>query len=98
MASAPNVLPLAEQWHRRLLVLALVLGVGGGIAAVVYSEFTGFGTDRFFGDPTSDPFSGEWWWIPLLSGSAVVVVALRKWAGVPGKVPGAVAYARKGWV
>lgn len=79
-------------------MLALVLGVGGGVAAVLYSEFTGFGTDLIFGDPSSDPFSGEWWWIPLLSGGAVLVVALRRWAGVSGKVPGAVAYARSGWV
>jgi H+/Cl- antiporter ClcA len=80
------------------LVLALLIGAVGGLAAVVYTEFTGFGTDLFFGDPSSEPFSGQWWWIPLLSGGAVVVVALRRWTGVADKVPGAVAYARKGWV
>jgi H+/Cl- antiporter ClcA len=89
---------MAQGWYRRLLVVALVLGVGGGVAALVYSGFTGFGTDLFFGDPTSDPWSGKWWWIPLVSGGAVAVVALRERLGVTGKVPGAVAFARRGWV
>ena len=91
-------LPIEDSWYRRLLVLSIALGVGGGVAAVLYSEFTGFGTNLFFGDPTSDPFSGRWWWIPLLSISAVLVVLARRRAGVDGPVPGAVAYARKGWV
>jgi H+/Cl- antiporter ClcA len=98
MAGTSPVLPLAEAWYRRLLVVALLLGVGGGLAAVVYIWFTGFGTDLLFGDPTSDPFSGNWWWIPLLSMGAMGVAFLRQWTGVADKVPGAVAYARQGWV
>jgi len=89
---------MAQAWYRRLLAVALVLGGGGGVAALAYSGFTGFGTDLFFGDPTSDPWSGKWWWIPLVSGGAVLVVALRSWWSVPEKVPGAVAFARRGWV
>jgi len=89
---------MSETWYRRLLVLALVLGGGGGIAALVYSGFTGFGLDLFFGEPTSDLWSGEWWWIPLVPGGAVLVVALRRWWSVPDKVSGAVAFARHGWV
>ena len=91
-------LPVEDAWYRRLLTLSIVLGVGGGVAAVLYTEFTGLGTSLLFGDPTSDPFSGRWWWIPLLSVSAVVVVLARRWAGVDGPIPGAVAYAKKGWV
>ena len=91
-------LPVQDGWYRRLLILSVALGVGGGVAAVLYSEFTGFGTGLLFGDPTSDLFSGRWWWIPLLSVSAVVVVLARRWAGVDGPIPGAVAYAKKGWV
>lgn len=98
MAETSPVLPLAEAWYRRLLVVALFLGVGGGLAAVAYMWFTGFGTDLLYGDPTSDPFSGNWWWIPLVSVGAMGVVLLRRWTGVAGKVPGAVAYARQGWV
>jgi len=98
VAETSPVLPLAEAWYRRLLVVALFLGVGGGLAAVAYMWFTGFGTDLLYGDPTSDPFSGNWWWIPLVSVGAMGVVLLRQWTGVAGKVPGAVAYARQGWV
>lgn len=98
MAETSPVLPLAEAWYRRLLVVALFLGVGGGLAAVAYMWFTGSGTDLLYGDPTSEPFSGNWWWIPLVSVGAMGVVLLRRWTGVAGKVPGAVAYARQGWV
>ena len=98
MTETAPVLPLDDTWYRRLLVLALVLGVGGGFAAVLYMWFTGIGTDLLFGDPTSEPFSGKWWWIPLLSVGAMGVVALRQRTGVAGAVPGAVAFARQGWV
>lgn len=98
MASAPDILPLTAAWYRRLLGLSILIGAGAGLAAVAYSEFTAIGTDFFFGDPTSDPFSGEWWWIPLLSAGAMLIVWLRRRAGVAGDVPGAVAYARRGWV
>ena len=98
MAETPAVIPLAEPWYRRLLVVAIVLGVAGALAAVVYTWFTGFGTDLLFGEPTSALFSGKWWWIPLLSAGAVTVVLLRQWAKVADRVPGAVAYARRGWV
>ena len=89
---------MTQPWYRRLLLIAFVLGIGGGVAALVYSGFTGFGTSLFFGEPTSEPWSGNWWWILLVSGGAVLVVALRRWWSVPEEVPGAVAYARKGWV
>lgn len=98
MAEAPTILPLAEAWYRRLLVVALVLGAGGALAAVLYMWFTGLGINTLFGDPTSGLFSGRWWWVPLLSAGAVVVVLLRQWTGVNDVVPGAVAYARRGWV
>ena len=91
-------LPMSEPLYRRLLLVAVVVGVGGGVVGLVYSAFTGFGQDLFFGDPTSEPWSGEWWWIPLVSGGAVLVVVLRKLWGVPKNVAGAVAYVRAGWV
>jgi H+/Cl- antiporter ClcA len=92
------MLPLDERWYRRLLVVALGLGVAGGIFALVYSLATGWGIRFFFGEPTSEPFSGQWWWVPLISGGAVLVAVLRARTGTTGRIPGAVAYARKGWV
>lgn len=92
------MLPLSEVWYRKLLVAALVLGVGGGVIALVYSGVTNFGIGRFYGEPTAEVWSGQWWWIPLVSGGAVLVVALRGLWKVPEKVPGAIAFAKRGWV
>ena len=92
------MLPVANPLYRRLLLVALILGVAGGFIGLVYSAFTGFGNDLFFGDPTSEPWSGQWWWIPLVSGGAVLVTALRKLWSVPEHVSGAIAYVRAGWV
>ena len=39
------MLPLSEYWYRKLLLIAIVLGVGGGLIALAYSGFTEFGTD-----------------------------------------------------
>ena len=98
MSDHATMLPVSEAWYRRLLGLALVLGIGGGAAALLYSGVTGYGTNLFFGEPTQEPWSGQWWWIPLGSGGAVVVVLLRRSWSVPDKVPGAVGLARRGWV
>ena len=92
------MLPLSEAWYRKLLAAALVLGVAGGVIALVYSGVTNFGIDRFYGEPTTDAWSGQWWWIPLVSGGAVLVVFLRGLWTVPDKVPGAIAFAKRGWV
>ncbi|MCJ7780799.1 MAG: chloride channel protein [Acidimicrobiia bacterium] len=89
---------MSEVWYRKLLVAALVLGVGGGVIALVYSGVTNFGIGRFYGEPTAEVWSGQWWWIPLVSGGAVLVVALRGLWKVPEKVPGAIAFAKRGWV
>ena len=92
------MLPLSEAWYRKLLVAALVLGVGGGVVALVYSGITNFGIDLFYGEPTTDVWSGQWWWIPLVPGGAVLVVVLRGRLKVSEKVPGAIAFANRGWV
>jgi H+/Cl- antiporter ClcA len=92
------VLPLSESWYRKLLVAALVLGVAGGAIALVYSGVTNFGIGRLYGEPTTDAWSGQWWWIPLVSGGAILVMFLRGLWKVPEKVPGAIGFAKRGWV
>lgn len=92
------MLPLDEHWYRRLLLVALALGAAGGVFALIYSGVTGWSIDLFFGEPTSEPFSGQWWWVPLVSGGALIVAFLRARTGVAGQVPGAIAMAAKGWV
>jgi H+/Cl- antiporter ClcA len=88
------MLPLTENWYRRQLVAAVYLGVFGGIFALVFSFVTTWAIDRLFGDPVSDPWSGEWWWIVLTAGGAVLVTGMRKAMAVPGEVPGAIAMAK----
>jgi H+/Cl- antiporter ClcA len=92
------MLPVDEAWYRRLLVLALGLGLAGGVFALLYSGITLWGIGRLFGDPSHEPWSGQWWWVPLVAAGAVLVVFLRQRAGVDGPVPGAIALARRGWV
>ncbi len=92
------MLPLDERWYRRLLGIALGLGAVAGIFALVFHVVTGRSMGLFFGEPSSEPFSGQWWWIPLISAGALLVAVLRARAGVAGHVPGAVAFAMKGWV
>ncbi len=92
------MLPIADQWYRRLLAVAVALGVAGGLFALVYSGLTTTGIAFFFGEPTSELFSGQWWWIPLVAVGALVVVAIRQRTGLSGEVPGGIALVRVGWV
>jgi H+/Cl- antiporter ClcA len=92
------VASLSDGWYRKLLSVALVLGLGAGAAALLFTAATGLGIDLIFGDPRSDPWSGEWWWIPVVSGGAVLVALMRRSWKVPQKVPTAVGFARQGWV
>lgn len=88
------MLPLAEAWYRKQLVAAVFLGVFGGLFTLAFSVITTWSIDRLFGDATSDLWSGEWWWIALTAGGAVLVTAMRKALTVPDEVPGAIAMAK----
>jgi len=92
------MLPVTEGWYRRLLLGALLLGGAGAVFALAYSGVTEAGMDLIFGEVSQDPWSGEWWWIPLVAGGALVVAVLRRYGGVADEVPGTIAYARKAWV
>jgi len=85
------VLPLTEAWYRKQLLVAVFLGVFGGIFALAFSVGTTWAIDGLFGDAASDPWSGEWWWIALTASGAVLVTAMRKMMAVPDEVPGAIA-------
>jgi H+/Cl- antiporter ClcA len=88
------MLPLAEAWYRRQLLAAVALGLLGGVFALAFSVITNWAIDLLFGDATSDLWSGEWWWIALTAGGAVLVTAMRKALTVPDEVPGAIAMAK----
>jgi H+/Cl- antiporter ClcA len=88
------MLPLTDAWYRKQLLVAVFLGVFGGLFALAFSVGTTWAIDGLFGDPTSDLWSGEWWWIVLTAGGAVLVTAMRKALSVPDEVPGAIAMAK----
>ncbi len=92
------MLPLDDRAYQRLLFAALGLGVTGGVFALAYSLLTSWGIDLFFSEPTSDLFSGQWWWIPLIGAGALLVTWLRVRARADGEISGAVAFVRAGWV
>jgi H+/Cl- antiporter ClcA len=92
------MLPLGESWYRRLLLFAVALGLAGGLISLAYSGVTGLPIRGLFGEPSADPWSGRWWWIPLVAAGGLAVAALRRLWSVSDDVPGAVALAEAGWV
>jgi len=84
------VLPFDLPWYRRLIGVAFILGLAGGVYGLVYLGVTGEFIDLFFGDADSTWWSGEWWWIPLIAAGGLTVAALRQMWSVPEKVPGGV--------
>ena len=84
------MLPLDQPWYRRLLAYAFALGLSAGLLGLGYLAITGAGIDLFFGDPTTEVWSGEWWWIPLVAVGGVSVAALRKVWSTPDETPGAI--------
>lgn len=93
-----SMLPIAERWYRELIGAAVLIGGFGGLLALAYSGVTTTIIEWVFGAPTSEPFSGAWWWIPFVAVGALVVAFLRARLQVAGEVPGAVACFKRGWV
>ncbi len=83
-------MPFDEPWYRRLLGVAVVLGVTGGVSSLAYLGLTGAVIDVFFDRGGSTLWSGEWWWIPLVAFGGLVVAGLRKAWDVPEKTPGGI--------
>ncbi len=57
-------LPIDQPWYRQLLALAVVVGGVLALLGLGYLGLTGAITDRVFGTPRIDAWSGDWWWIP----------------------------------
>ena len=85
------MLPFDVPWYRRLLGVAVLLGVAGGVLGLIYLGATGWAIARIFAESDGAAWSGEWWWIPLVAFGGFVVVVLRTAWHVPEKVPGGVA-------
>jgi H+/Cl- antiporter ClcA len=92
------MLPLGKSWYKRLLLLALVLGGGGGVLALAFNGITGAGIGFFFGDTGTGWWAGRWWWIPLTALGGLAVSVLRRMWKVPRDVPSPIQLAHVAWV
>lgn len=92
------MVPLEKPWYRRLLILSAVIGVAGGLLAVIFMGITGTATGFLFGNIGTGWWDGRWWWIPLTALGGMVVALLRKTWKISRYVPGAIALAHKTWV
>jgi len=85
-------------WYRQLLAIAAVMGLIIGMLGLAYLGITGGLTDRIFGDPRIDTWSGDWWWIPFIAAGGLMAAAVRSWLKITDDVPGGVAVIESGKV
>ncbi len=93
-----TALPIDQPWYRQLLAIAVAMGLVIGLLGLVYLGITGGLTDRIFGDPRIDTWSGDWWWIPFIAAGGLVAAAVRSWLKITDHVPGGVAVIESGTV
>ncbi len=96
--STPSLLPLDRRWYRELLVVAAIVGAVVGVLGLAYLGVTGAIAEVIFGEPRTQVWSGEWWWVAVTATGGLVAMALRGWWGVPKQVPGGVAVIESGRV
>ena len=93
MSSASEPVPVPFGQTRGFWILmgyALLLGVVGAVAGLVFLGVTGAGNNWY---DVSDPgwFGGQWWWVAVTAGAGVVVGLLRSLTKLPAKIPGLIA-------
>jgi H+/Cl- antiporter ClcA len=73
-----------------LMGYALLLGVVGAVAGLVFLGVTDVGNNWYH---VSDPswFGGHWWWVAATAGAGVLVGLLRSLTKLPAKIPGLIA-------
>ncbi len=90
-ASEPGPAPFGQTRGFWILMgYALLLGVVGALAGLVFLGVTGIGNNWY---DVSDPgwFGGHWWWVAVTAGAGVVVGLLRSLTKLPAKIPGLIA-------
>ncbi|MGB9375261.1 MAG: chloride channel protein [Jiangellales bacterium] len=95
---AADFLPLERRWYRELLVVAGLVGGVVGVLGMLYLGVTGLVSDIVFGEPRTQAWSGESWWVLVTAAGGLAVAALRQWWAVPKQVPGGVAIIESGVV
>ncbi len=92
------MLPLEKPWYKKLLVLALLIGVVGGVSALLFMGIIGAGSDFFYSGTGTDWWTGNWWWIPLTALGGLTVAVMRKIWKIPEKVTDPITLAHQAWV
>ena len=91
-------LPIDQRWYRQVLLVAALVGLLVGALGLVYLGVTGVAFTGIFGEPRTEAWSGEWWWIGVTAAGGLLVAGLRMWWKTPEKVPGGVAIIEAGKV
>jgi H+/Cl- antiporter ClcA len=87
-AASPPFTRTREFWV--LIAYAVVLGVIGALAGLIFMGVIGVGDDWY--DPSgSGWFGGHWWWIAVTTAAGVVVGLLRRLLHQPDTTPGLIA-------
>lgn len=79
-----------DQLYRQILMYAFLLGLIGGLGAVVFTLVTQTGSVALFGEDIAQKEQGSWYWIPLTAIGALLVTYFRQKFNIPEKVSSAV--------
>jgi H+/Cl- antiporter ClcA len=81
--------PLSGRAILWMVVYALILGVVGAVAGLVFLGVTGTGA-TWYGDPGLGWFDGPLWWVGVAAGAGLVVGLLRRAFRMPWNTPGVI--------
>src|SRR5215831_11454732 len=70
-----------------LMACAVVLGVFGAFAALIFVGVIKFG-GKWYSDSHPGWFGGHWWWVAVAAASGVAVGLVRRLTRLPWKTPG----------
>lgn len=84
-AASPPVTQKRDFWV--LLGYAVVLGVFGAVAALVFIGVIKVG-GKWYDDTQTGWFGGHWWWVAVAAAAGVFVGLLRRLTHLPEQVPG----------
>jgi len=81
----PPVSQTREFWV--LMGYALVLGVLGAVAGLLFMGVVGVG-DNWYSDTDPGWWGGHWWWVAVTAATGVIVGVLRRLTRLPDTTPG----------